>query len=29
MILPTGAANFREAMRLGAETYHHLAKLLK
>jgi enolase len=29
MILPTGATNFRDAMRLGAETYHHLAKLLK
>lgn len=29
MILPTGAPNFREAMRLGAETYHSLSKLLK
>jgi enolase len=29
MILPTGAPNFREAMRYGAETYHALAKLLK
>lgn len=29
MILPTGATSFREAMRLGAETYHHLSKLLK
>jgi enolase len=29
MIMPTGATNFRDAMRLGAETYHHLAKLLK
>ncbi len=29
MILPTGATSFREALRLGAETYHHLAKLLK
>jgi enolase len=29
MIMPTGANSFREAMRLGAETYHHLQKLLK
>lgn len=29
MILPTGATSFKEAMRLGAETYHHLSKLLK
>jgi enolase len=29
MIMPTGAANFREAMRIGAETYHNLSKLLK
>jgi enolase len=29
MILPTGAPNFREAIRYGAETYHALAKLLK
>lgn len=29
MIMPTGAPTFREAMRLGAETYHHLQKLLK
>lgn len=29
MILPTGATSFREAIRLGAETYHNLAKLLK
>jgi enolase len=29
MIMPTGATSFREAMRLGAETYHHLSKLLK
>jgi enolase len=24
MIMPTGAHSFKEAMRLGAETYHHL-----
>ena len=29
MILPTGAPTFREAMRLGAETYQHLQRLLK
>lgn len=29
MIMPTGASTFKEAMRMGAETYHHLAKLLK
>jgi enolase len=29
MILPTGATSFKEAMRLGAETYHTLAKLIK
>jgi enolase len=29
MILPTGASSFSEAMRLGAETYHSLAKLVK
>lgn len=29
MILPTGANSFSEAMRLGVETYHSLAKLLK
>ena len=29
MIMPTGASTFREAMRLGAETYQHLQKLLK
>jgi enolase len=29
MIMPTGATSFKEAIRLGAETYHHLAKLLK
>lgn len=29
MIMPTGARSFSEAMRLGAETYHALAKLIK
>ena len=29
MILPTGASSFKEALRMGAETYHSLAKLLK
>jgi enolase len=29
MIMPTGATSFSEAMRLGSETYHSLAKLLK
>lgn len=29
MILPTGARNFREAMRMGAETYHNLKKVIK
>jgi enolase len=29
MIMPTGATSFKEAIRLGAETYHNLAKLLK
>eukprot|EP00039_Didymoeca_costata_P018210 m.332594 g.332594 ORF g.332594 m.332594 type:complete len:447 (-) comp16964_c0_seq1:2220-3560(-) len=29
MILPTGAANFKEAMRMGSETYHHLKKVIK
>ena len=29
MIMPTGAPSFSEAMRLGAETYHVLAKLIK
>ena len=28
MIMPVGAASFREAMRWGAETYHTLKKLL-
>lgn len=29
MILPVGALNFREAIRYGAEVFHHLAKVLK
>ncbi|CAK9296186.1 unnamed protein product [Gordionus sp. m RMFG-2023] len=29
MIMPVGASNFREAMRMGTETYHTLKKLLK
>jgi len=29
MILPTGADSFAESLRLGAEVYHSLAKLLK
>jgi enolase len=29
MILPTGAANFEEAMRMGSEVYHHLKALIK
>ena len=29
MIMPTGAPNFKEALRMAAETYHGLAKLLK
>jgi enolase len=29
MIMPTGAPSFKEAIRIGAETYHNLAKLLK
>ena len=29
MIMPVGASTFREAMRIGAETYQHLQKLLK
>lgn len=24
MILPTGAASFKEAMKMGVEVYHHL-----
>nr|QJA18296.1 enolase [Monochamus alternatus] len=29
MILPTGASSFREAMKMGAETYQHLKKVIK
>ncbi len=29
MILPVGASNFREAMRMGAECYHNLKKVIK
>merc|ERR1711992_283981 len=29
MILPTGAASFSEAMKMGSETYHHLKALIK
>ncbi|TRY81422.1 hypothetical protein DNTS_032191, partial [Danionella cerebrum] len=29
MILPVGAANFHEAMRIGAEVYHHLKNVIK
>merc|ERR1712002_438935 len=29
MILPTGAANFTEAMRMGTEVYHHLKAVIK
>lgn len=29
MILPMGAVNFREALRMGAETYHTLKKVIK
>jgi enolase len=29
MLLPTGAANFREAMRMGSEIYHHLKAVIK
>ncbi|MFT7521945.1 MAG: enolase, partial [Kiritimatiellia bacterium] len=29
MILPVGASTFAEAMRCGAEVYHHLKKVLK
>src|SRR5690606_36592716 len=28
MILPIGASSFREALRMGAEVFHTLAKLL-
>ena len=29
MLVPAGAETFSEALRIGAETYHHLKKLLK
>jgi len=29
MIMPKGAPNFREALRMGAETFHNLKKVLK
>merc|ERR1711872_455456 len=29
MILPTGAASFTEAMKMGSEVYHHLKLLIK
>ena len=29
MILPTGASSFSEAMAMGCEVYHHLAKVIK
>lgn len=29
MIMPTGASNFKEAMRMGSEIYHHLKKVIK
>ncbi|KAL3315932.1 phosphopyruvate hydratase [Cichlidogyrus casuarinus] len=29
MILPTGAANFTQAMKMGSETYHHLKAVIK
>lgn len=29
MILPAGAKNFREALRMGTEVYHYLKKVLK
>lgn len=29
MIMPTGASNFSEAIRYGAETFHNLKKILK
>ncbi|ELU17402.1 hypothetical protein CAPTEDRAFT_159854 [Capitella teleta] len=29
MILPTGASSFKEAMRMGSETYHHLKAAIK
>ncbi|KAF8732818.1 hypothetical protein HU200_015161 [Digitaria exilis] len=29
MILPTGASSFSEAMKMGAEVYHHLKSIIK
>lgn len=29
MIMPLGAPSFKEALRMGAETFHHLKKVLK
>jgi len=29
MLLPTGAKNFKEAMRIGSEIYHHLKNVIK
>lgn len=29
MLLPTGAANFREAMKIGSEIYHNLKNVIK
>ena len=29
MILPVGAANFHDAMRIGAEVYHNLKSVIK
>lgn len=29
MIMPVGAANFHEALRMGSEVFHHLKKVLK
>jgi enolase len=29
MILPIGASNFHEAMRIGAEVYHNLKNVIK
>ncbi len=29
MLLPVGAANFREAMRMGSEIYHNLKSVIK
>src|SRR5699024_3334839 len=28
MIMPVGAENFKEALRMGAEVYHHLKKVI-